>query len=133
MTDRSKEFDGLEAFFDAARAEAPQPSEDLMARILADAEAETARRAAPVPEAPSAIRPAAKVLGFWDALVLALGGRGALAGLAGAMVAGLWLGVSQPAPIASLAQQVAGDGTTLEQVDVIPTFDSYMQQADAGE
>lgn len=132
MTDRSKEFDGLEAFFDAARAEAPQPSEDLMARILADAAAETAHRAAPAPGARAA-RPAAKVLGFWDALVMALGGRGALAGLAGAMVAGLWLGVSQPAPIASLAQQVAGDGTTLEQVDLIPSFDNYMQQADAGE
>ena len=126
MADKPEELDGLESFFEAARDAAPRPSAALSARILADAAAETARRqtlqAAPVVPARR------RGVGFWEALVLGLGGRGALAGLAGAMVAGVWLGVAQPAPIASLAQQVAGDATTLDQVDLMPSIDSYLTQ-----
>lgn len=93
MGDR-KDMDGLDAFFDAARDAAPLPSEALMARILADAEAEMPRPAAPV----RARRP------LWGRAVSALGGWRAVAGLGVASMAGLGLGLWMPGAIGDVAQ-----------------------------
>ncbi|MEO1779805.1 MAG: dihydroorotate dehydrogenase [Pseudomonadota bacterium] len=82
MQDDDKEF---EAFFDAARRTAPQPSADLVARILAEAEA-AQPKAAPTPERPP----------WWRSLLEGLGGAPAIGGLLTATVAGLWIGAAQP-------------------------------------
>lgn len=75
---------GMEVFFDAARADAAVPSGALLARIEAEALAvQTARPA--VPRA-----------SVWRGLVRALGGWPAMAGLAAATCAGLWIGFAPP-------------------------------------
>ena len=99
----------LDAFFDAARDVAPvPPGEDLMARVLADAAAEqpvpttpdrTSRRA--MPPRPSPSQSLAALLGGW---------KGA-AGLSVATLAGLWIGISPPGPLAETAGSVFGTGT----------------------
>jgi hypothetical protein len=90
MTDRH-ETDGdaaLDALFGAARATRPDPSAALLARIAADAEALAADRARQ-----AAARPARGGMFGW---LPAIGGWPALAGLATATVAGLWIGYAQP-------------------------------------
>lgn len=85
---------GLEALFEAARATAPTPSPDLLARVLADAEAAQAASVAPVRTAPRR-----RFAQLFDVI----GGWPAMAGLVSAGVAGLWLGVSPPAALTDLA------------------------------
>lgn len=86
--------DPLEAFFTAARGPAPVP-DALMARVLADADQV---QAAQVRTAPPVRRPDSTVAatGFWQRFVQVLGGSGAVAGLAAAGMAGVWLGFAQP-------------------------------------
>jgi hypothetical protein len=91
MTDRH-ETDGeaaLDALFGAARKAHPEPSAALLARIAADAEAVAADRARQ-----AVARPArGGALRGW---LSALGGWPAVAGLATATVAGVWIGYAQP-------------------------------------
>lgn len=81
VTDR--EDLALDRLFQAGRT-GPQPSDDLMARIMADA----AHRAAPVH---AASRP-----GLLATLLSLVGGWPAAAGMATAAAAGVWLGFSSP-------------------------------------
>ena len=102
----------LAAMFDEARAASLIPSEAMLARILADAEAQLPR--------PAALRPqpvrAAERAGLWGRMLAALGGRGAAAGLAAASFIGLSVGMFAPDTIAAVAQGYSA-GT-------IETFDS---------
>jgi hypothetical protein len=82
--------DPLEAYFAAARATPPAVADDLMARVLADAAAEC-----PVRPAPAPLRGVVRE-SLWSQLVAAVGGRGALAGMAAAGLAGVWIGFAQP-------------------------------------
>lgn len=124
-TEMSDEFDGLEALFAAGRAEAPDPSAALFARIEADALRVAAERR-------KAATPSSARLGFWRGLSAALGGRGAMAGLLSATLAGLWLGFSPPAGLATLTQSVTqgvlGATSSLDGVDLIPTLDTVLTQ-----
>lgn len=88
-----REDKDLEPFLAAARGDRPQPSEDLMARVLADAYAvqpAAAGRAFSAASAPTPRR------GLWSALAGVFGGSGALAGLGTAALAGVWLGYADP-------------------------------------
>lgn len=67
------------------------PSDDLMARILGDAEAVQAATAVTAAQPPS-VRPA----GILAAFLAALGGWPAVAGLASAAMAGVWIGAASP-------------------------------------
>lgn len=98
MTDDKDDDATLTPFFDASRAQAPAPSADLMARVLADARAEQPTTAAPV-------RPARPARGRLATVFDALGGWPAMAGLTAATVAGVWIGVNPPA---GMADQLAG-------------------------
>lgn len=73
-------------------ADVPAPSDDLMARVMADAE-----RLRPVPGA--RIAGAAPSEGFFEGLVALLGGWKGAGGLVTAGVVGLWIGTSPPATI----------------------------------
>lgn len=86
MTDKTPDGSGIEIYFKAARA-VPEPAPSaLMARILADAEAVQASRRTLAP----------RRAGLGEYLYRLLGGWPAMAGLATAAVAGLWLGASLP-------------------------------------
>ncbi len=89
----------LNSFFEAARANAPKPSDDLLARIDA-----AARELGTAP-VPGLARPAPARRG----ILAALGGWPVLAGLATAAIAGVWIGYSEPS-IAGLGSLDAADG-----------------------
>ena len=80
---------GIEAFFDAARRHAAEPSVALMTRIDEDAQAiqALARRPAPQPTRRSTLS---------SQFYRLLGGWPAVTGLATAAMAGIWLGISLP-------------------------------------
>ena len=114
--------DDLDDLFATARnAAPPQPSPALMARILADAASEQPR---PRPVA----RPAPSGFSF-RALIAALGGMGAMAGLATATMAGVWIGLAPPTAVDDLAAALwtVEDG---EQVELFPDLEGMIDDAE---
>ncbi len=110
----------LEAFFDAGREDVPELSDSFMAALLQDA-AQVQPQAAPlVPE--RAARP------FWKELVAQIGGWPALAGMATATVAGVWIGFAAPDQLEQLSGGVllAGDYASAETLydvqDLAPSY-----------
>lgn len=82
MTGKEVDDTTLDALFDGARASRAAPAPDFMARLSADAEAHIPRTAA---------KGAARPQGFnW------LAGVFATSGLAGAAIAGVWIGFAMP-------------------------------------
>jgi hypothetical protein len=101
MTDDRVNDTELEALFQEARAMPPQMPEELMARVLADAEA--------LQPAPRAVR------GGWRAWIAALGGLPGMGGLVTASCLGFWLGVAPPTGLPDLAGTVLGVESTYEE------------------
>lgn len=106
MTKPDEDQLALDAFFAAGRAAAPDPSEALLARILADA-AEVQVSATAAADARRGRGP----FGLWAGLLAALGGWPAVAGLASAAVAGFWIGAAQP-DVASFVGLPVADATS---------------------
>jgi hypothetical protein len=110
----------------------PLPGPALMARLLEDA----ARLQPPGPmpaggARPPAIpalpaRPAAPRGGWIGALADLFGGRGALAGMMLATIAGLWLGVAQPISLSTLTGAAE---TPLESLDLFAGSDRLWTEA----
>ncbi|WP_338550607.1 hypothetical protein [Roseovarius phycicola] len=88
----------LETHFEAARRHVPAPGDDVIQRILEDANAQQAApcgpRVEPVQKAPHGIK----------ALLDALGGWPAAASLSCAAAVGLWIGVAPPDVLTFVAQ-----------------------------
>lgn len=115
--------DALEALFRAARAEAPAPGTDLMARIMADADAEIAAVETGFPAG-------GRRSGLWEAIVGAIGGWPALASMATAAVAGVWLGFGATEGLDALAGGLLpGDTGTAtvsyEFEDLLPGYEGF--------
>ena len=103
----------LDGLFAETRSARPVPGEDLMARILADADAVAAARERPVPAAPARLA--------WRDWLVTLGGWPAVGGLVASTVAGLWIGVAQPAALSDLAASVWGEQVSVNLgIDVDP-------------
>jgi hypothetical protein len=108
--------DGLDDFFTAARAAGPEPSDALMARVLADADAAQPRVAAAMPVTASRWR-------RWRAAAVAAVGGGAMAtGLASAAVAGVFIGYAGPVTSDWLAGAVSGG----EDVQMMAASDLFL-------
>lgn len=106
MADKDISDPFLDALFDEAR-DADTASPDLMARVLADAEAvQDAAMAAAVEAAPK--------VPVWRAVLDAIGGWPAAAGLATAGLAGVWIGVTPPDVLSYEVAMVLGTDTTLD-------------------
>ena len=103
------ELDGL---FSAARDAAPVPSEDLMARILADAEARIA--AVETPDAPRR--------GVFAGVLGLIGGWPAAAGLVTATMAGLAIGLVTPETLDDLTGGYLASATAYELEDLMPSY-----------
>ena len=95
----NKRDERLEEFFAEARALRPVPSDDLMARLLADADRERPQPLA----APVVAR------GGWRNWIAALGGWPAMGGLVAATVTGVWIGAAPPARLSSLLPSLWGE------------------------
>ena len=112
------ERDDLDDLLALARSRPMEPSDALMARVLADALAEQPKaavaRAAPVAR------------GSWlGGLASVFGGFGGLAGVGGAAVAGLVLGFVQPATVTDFADAVLGTDVVAS-VTLIPSADALL-------
>ncbi|MEM9438705.1 MAG: hypothetical protein AAGA15_16880 [Pseudomonadota bacterium] len=98
----------LDTLFRASESEGPLPSGDLIARIMADAEAEQAVAALARPARPSVLAGLRETLGGWAGL----------SGLAGAAAMGLIIGVFPPEALSTYSDTVLGIGTA--------TFSDYV-------
>ncbi|MEO1539644.1 MAG: hypothetical protein AAFU59_04630 [Pseudomonadota bacterium] len=114
MTDDERE---LSAFFDAARRARPEPSADLMSRILADAAAE-----APIEHEAIAAQPK-RSGGRWRLRDLMRIGWQAGASAAACMVAGMWIGYAGPDFVPALSDATLGTAYTFDGSEAL-TFDT---------
>ena len=103
MTDPTEKM--LDDLLGHARAREALPSDDLIARVLADAA--TVQNAADWGPVPTPAK------GVWANLMEAIGGWPALSGLAAATVAGIWVGVAPPAMVSDVTAAVIGDEVTV--------------------
>ena len=108
MTEPKHEDDMLDALFDAARKDPPEPAPDLMARVLGDALAEQRPAPRPVPA------PRVSIL---RELVRTLGGWPAMAGLMTATATGVWLGISPPVFLQDTTGAYLGIGDAASLID----------------
>jgi len=120
---------GLEAYFAAARATAPEPSGDLLARIMGDAEAELAARARPA-AAPARLPRRS----LWQAFASAIGGWPALAGMVTATVTGAWIGFASPDSLNTLSGGLllpeSTSSTSYDLEELLPGYGTYVSGLD---
>ncbi len=121
MMTEDTDLDALFATASANAALAPaKPSDALMARILADADALQ----------PTSAQPAAGVappVGWFQTLAGWFGGGISLAGMSMAALTGLYLGVAQPLPVATLTELVTGY-TALDSLELLPSTGTLWTQ-----
>ena len=115
MTDKKPLDDfELDALFADAARDAPVPSDDLMARIMIDAQVEIA--VAPV------ARPAEIRQGWLASIIASIGGWPAAAGLATAAVTGLMIGLVPPTSLLELADDYLVASSMYEFDDFMPSY-----------
>jgi hypothetical protein len=111
----------LDALLSDLRADPPKADARLLARIVDDAQALQLSR---LP-----VRPVARERGgVLRRRIAALGGSMALAGLGTAAMAGLWIGVAQPASLIHVTDQLAvafGREAEPDYVELIPDFTTF--------
>ena len=113
-------MDDLDALFATARGADVQPSDALMARVLADA-------AAVQPKAVPLVQAGARDTGFWAGLAALFGGGGVLAGLGTVAMAGFYIGFVQPETVMALADGWT-TGSSVETVDLMPGVDALLTE-----
>lgn len=119
MTDDKEMTDAeLDRLFAEASDAGAVPSADLLARVMADADAVADARDAPqTPPAP--VR-----RGWLESLLGVIGGWPAMAGLATATVAGVWIGYSPPEAVSGFAEDyLSGSVLTYDLGDYLPSYD----------
>lgn len=123
MTDIKKDDAVLEALFEAAIFDTPPPSDRLMDRVLADA-LET------IPTGPEAAdkRSGVGKLGLFGQIINAIGGWPAVAGLATATVAGVWIGIYPNDVVSDVMAQYSGDDSDLYLVDISTSIGSLFEE-----
>lgn len=92
----------IDAMFSEARAQSPAVSDDLIARVLADA-------AAARPD-----RVVAQKQGVWVSILDLIGGWPSVGGLAMAGVAGIWVGVAPPTSVSSWTADLIGSPVSID-------------------
>ena len=112
-------MDDLDDLLAGASRASMQPSDALMARVMADAAALQVQArpavAVPVPRA-----------GWLAGLAALFGGAGSLIGVGSAAVAGLFFGFVQPDGMGAVADLWAG--SAVDQVDLMPQLDVLLAE-----
>lgn len=120
-------MDGLDAFFDAARRDTPQLSPEALSRMTTQALEVQAGFATP----PVAARPRP---GLIAQIMAAIGGWPAMASLATAGVAGLWIGAVPPAGLVNLAVDIGAlTGAAEEDTYLVDPLPGYTLTLDLSE
>ena len=99
-------------------AKPAQVSDDLMARILADAQ-----RVQPLQRPFGHGAQSRNQRGFWGNLADMFGGTGVLAGLASVACVGVYLGAAQPNFVNAL---LLNNAISLDQLDYMPSIDALL-------
>jgi hypothetical protein len=110
----------LDALFAKAASAPATLSDALMARILADADAMQPVAAHPALDA-------APPMGWFQTLADWFGGGMSLAGMSMAALTGLYLGVAQPLPVATLTELVTGS-VALDSLELLPSTGTLWTQ-----
>lgn len=114
-------MDDLDALFAQAKAKPMAPSAAVMARVLADAAAHQPQgQAWPAADARPKLGLFAQFAGFF-------GGAGALAGMASAAMAGLFIGYVQPSSL-DLVTGAGAASASLEQVELLPDLSAFFTE-----
>lgn len=111
----------LDGYFDDAKKSSPAIPDALMARIVADAAAETDRRAQ--------MRARVEPVSVWRQIWQAVGGWPAIAGLSAATLTGVWIGLNPPANVSNALAQAIGqesESTTDYLFDPVSGFEFAM-------
>ncbi|EBA12487.1 hypothetical protein RCCS2_14359 [Roseobacter sp. CCS2] len=103
--------DMLDGLFAQARKTTAAPSDDLTARVLADADAMQ----------PQSTAVATPQMGLWARMLDTLGGWPAVGSLATATVVGIWVGVAPPSSVEDMTANLLGDqvSVTLFSTDLL--------------
>ena len=112
----------LDDLFGLAQDNAPAPSDDLMAKIMADAAAVAAHNA-PVAAQVAPVSP-----GFWASVLAMIGGWPAAAGLATAAVTGVMIGVASPDTIETLTASTFGEADAYALEDLLPSYGGFLDE-----
>lgn len=129
MTDKDTDFQGLEAFFQAAQQDAATPDDAFLARLTQQALDTQAGFAAPDAPQETARRP-----GRLAQFLAAIGGWPAMAGLATAGIAGLWIGAVPPAFVQTFTASVgSSDATTDEDLYLVDPMPGYVLSLSLGD
>lgn len=94
------EPDMIETLFAESRAQAPTVSDDLLARVLADA-AQMQPRPVPAPT-------------LWAAMLDLIGGWPSVGGLAVVGVAGIWVGFAPPTSVSTWTEDLIGTPVSID-------------------
>ncbi len=125
MSDRSDLDKALDAILSEMRAAAPEPRAELLARVLADAEA---AHVAPGVGSPAAPRRVTRPAGPFARLAASFGGWGGVGGLLTATVAGLWIGLSGATASDTLSLVWSGDSAAASGVvDLMPGLGDFAE------
>lgn len=116
-------MDDLDALFAQAKAKPMAPSAAVMARVLADAAAHQPQGQA----WPAAAADARPKLGLFAQFAGFFGGAGALAGMASAAMAGLFIGYVQPSSL-DLVTGAGAASASLEQVELLPDLSAFLTE-----
>jgi hypothetical protein len=119
MSDKHLSDLELDAFFSAGREQVIEPSPDLLARVLADAESTHIAQA-------ETARATPQKSGFLSELFSGLGGWPSLASLATAAIAGVWIGISPPAALEDLASTYLSDDSESYLIELMPGADNFL-------
>ena len=115
----------LEDMFAAARSSHMEPTPDLMARIMADAEEVAAGNVqAPQPDPSSNLRST----GFLGQLLAAIGGWPAMAGLATAGVTGLVIGLGSAETLDGLASDYLNVTAEIGLDGLVPSYTGLLDE-----
>lgn len=110
----------LDDLFAEARAQVLPENTGLLARVLADAEQN-------MPQQVVRARVVSRGPGFWAQVAAVLGGKGVLAGLGTAAVAGVMIGFVQPASLSTVTDLILAE-TPLDEVDLLPGIDAILTE-----
>mgnify|MGYP001627886646 FL=1 len=124
MTENNADHNGLEAYFDPARRTSVPLSEDMLHRLTQDAlgtQKEFSATKLALISGPVSTR-----LGKFGQVVALIGGWPAMAGLATAGIAGLWIGAVPPAILENITANVVSSSDATEDdlylVDPLPGY-----------
>lgn len=132
MADMNQTDEMLEKLFETARCEVVDLPPGLLARVLADADAELAARTAP----PLRAAPTRRTSGFMivlGELLAAIGGWRAVSGLASATVAGVWIGFAGVGNLSLTTVDLLSGGETLAVLNLLPGDDVFALASDLGD